>query len=68
MFRALRSFLASLEDRFYRLFIAESPRAYRIAGVAVLVAVASASLLLVFNGVAPQKNNCGDSLFMVDYA
>ena len=68
MFLALRSFLASLEDRLYRLFVAESPRAYRIAFIVILVAVAGTSMLLAFDGAAPQKDNCGDSLFMLDYA
>jgi uncharacterized protein (TIGR03382 family) len=64
----LRTFLFSLEDGLYRLFVADSKRAYRIALVAVVIAVAATSAILLVGGAAPQRSNCGDAIFMLDYA
>jgi uncharacterized protein (TIGR03382 family) len=68
MVRALRSFLASLEDRLYRLFVADSKRAYRIALVVLALVVAAACALSVMGGTAPQRDNANDAVFMLDYA
>jgi uncharacterized protein (TIGR03382 family) len=64
----IRTILFSLEDALYRLFVADSKRAYRIAFAAVSLAAVFASLVLLIGGAAPQRSNSSDAFFMLDNA
>lgn len=63
----MQALLLSLEDNLYRLFVADSKRAYRIAFAVVMIAAAAATALMLSGGAAFQRPNCGDPLHLLDF-
>lgn len=66
MSERIRAYLASAEDNLYRLFLADSPRAYRTALIGLTLLVAAAVALLVLGGPTPQKANANDTFLLLD--
>jgi hypothetical protein len=57
---------ASFEDHFYPLFVADSPRAYRLGATALALMVAAAGGLLLLTGASHQRLFPWDSTALLD--
>jgi hypothetical protein len=66
MSERIRAYLASTEDNLYRLFLADSPRAYRTSLIGLTLLIAAAVALLVLGGPTPQKANANDTFLLLD--
>ncbi len=66
MFESLLQRVFLIEDHLYRLFVADSRRAYRLAGVVLLVLVLATMGLLFSTGAAPQRQDGRDAINLID--